>query len=528
MAVAPKLAENTAAQAMAANEAGSIGKLKRDCPQTGGVLSTLPEYIRSPQASVGCLHGGCLRKQSQWELLRLDKESAKQDRKLYVAAFSKDAARVVEAAGIHCHTASCYKYESGREKDGKPEHCRFGFTHFVTNWCWKVMLRRGKEVKVAVQRVFARFGKDPALPHGYEVSATEAVEGLKPTADMFAHQHPALGSQINARDSSDRPGRINTVRLHPRETSTLVGGIVVHRGNLDYQDLRTVLDDPNCDDVQLPLEIKVHRRDAMQECRAFCRHIGVALPRSALLRSLRSCMMTVDLAALARCRRAFFWQCEPRAGKAELPRVGDRQRDVASKRFTRSVVDGIVEAMRSATQIGFYICDYSTKPNVTTGRVLQHMHRGMKRLESELQEKEHVRKVLEMEAAGVLHDPGRLVAGQEIEVKTATLSEVEARQDKVRRILTRLWSAANYSLLKGSSLQLVHLLTRREAVRTHRYWQVLTKRLVWAGHGVQTWRLSGYSSTFVACFESIVHAAVSILGPLKFVSFWRGRSFGQL
>ena len=30
-------------------------------------------------------------------------------------------------------------------------------------------------------------------------------------------------------------------------------------------------------------------------------------------------------------RRTFFWQSEPRAGKAELPRVGDRERDAVWK-----------------------------------------------------------------------------------------------------------------------------------------------------------------------------------------------------
>ena len=110
------------------------------------------------------------------------------------------------------------------------------------------------------------------------------------------------------------------------------------------------------------------------------------------------------------------------------------------------------------------------------------MHRGMQRLEKELQEKEHAKRILEMEAAGVLDDPGRLPIGVAEQVQP--VSEIEARQDKVRRILIRLWSAANYSYLKGSSLQLVHLLTRRECFRTHRYWQVLTKRLVWSGHRV--------------------------------------------
>lgn len=107
------------------------------------------------------------------------------------------------------------------------------------------------------------------------------------------------------------------------------------------------------------------------------------------------------------------------------------------------------------------------------------MQRGMARLEAEKKEKEHVQEVLAMEAAGILHDPGRLPNLNEPRAHAS--SDIEARQDKVRRILIRLWSAANYSLLKGSSLQLLHLLTGREAFRTHRYWQVLTKRLVWAG-----------------------------------------------
>ena len=102
-------------------------------------------------------------------------------------------------------------------------------------------------------------GKTLFLPRGYQRTEAETRAGVQASVTMFAGHHPGLGSQINARESTDRPGRINTIRLHPRETSTLIGGLVVHRGNLDYQDLRTVLDDPDRDDVQLPLEIKVHQ-----------------------------------------------------------------------------------------------------------------------------------------------------------------------------------------------------------------------------------------------------------------------------
>ena len=73
-----------------------------------------------------------------------------------MAAFAVDAAQIIETAGIHAHTSSCYKYEHAKEKEGKPEHCRFGFVHFVKLWCWKQIVRRGKDMKVAVERVFAR------------------------------------------------------------------------------------------------------------------------------------------------------------------------------------------------------------------------------------------------------------------------------------------------------------------------------------------------------------------------------------
>ena len=484
MATCPRLRTPTEVQQEAAKQASSVGRMKRDLPQTGGVLSRVPGYLRSPQAEVGCQHGSCLRKQALWETLREDENIAHEEEKIYLAMFAADAARVVEQSGLHAHTASCYKYESGREKDGRPEHCRFGFMHFVALWCWRMILRRGKEVKTAVQRIFARFGKEPVLPRGYCMSESEKVEGVRPSVDMFAPYYPGLGSQVNPSDSSDRPGRINTVRLHPRETSTLVAGIVAHRGNLDYQDLRTTLDNLDGNHAQLPCEIKVHAPGALQELKSLLRHFSASLTSYQMktARLLHRFLAPVDVRPLMQARRNFYWALEPRAGKAEIPRIGDRHRDKEWKSFSRFVTDSVVEAMRSAVQIGFYVCDYATKPNVTTGRVLQYMHRGMQRLEKELQEKEHAKRILEMEAAGVLDDPGRLPIGVAEQVQP--VSEIEARQDKVRRILIRLWSAANYSYLKGSSLQLVHLLTRRECFRTHRYWQVLTKRLVWSGHRV--------------------------------------------
>ena len=51
------------------------------------------------------------------------------------------------------------------------------------------------------------------------------------------------------------------------------------------------------------------------------------------------------------------------------------------------------------------------------------MHRGMQRLEAELQEKEHVRKVLDMEASGLLHDPARLSASEPVKQPCQKLSK---------------------------------------------------------------------------------------------------------
>lgn len=477
--VQPRLGRQDCSGEAADNQVQNIGRLRKDMPQTGAELSRLPEYLGSPQPLVGCSHGSCLRKQACWENVSADKEYAEADAKKFRRDFAFDAAVIVQQAGLHQHTASCYKYEDSKEKGEKPQHCRFGYVHFVVLWCWAMVCRRGKEVKTAVQRVFARFGKDPVLPRGFKMSDSDWKHGLAPSVDMFKQCQPGLGSQVNPISSTDRPGRVNTVRFHPREASTLVGGIVSHRGNLDYQDLRAVIDDVDSENIQLPFEIKVRQPKRSLQCVALLTHVAPSLVGYFASSRLAAFLDTKDKCVMDFCARSFYWVLAARAGKAELPRVGDRNKSSKWKRFARSMVDAIMESMRSATQIGFYVCDYSTKPNVTTGRVLQHMHRGTQRLEAELEEKEQMKRLLELEACGSLHEPERL---PQVAPLAASMSEVEKREEKVRRILIRLWSSANYAYLKGSCLQLLQLLTRRECFRTHKYWQVLTKRLIWAGH----------------------------------------------
>ena len=48
-----------------------------------------------------------------------------------------------------------------------------------------------------------------------------------------------------------------------------------------------------------------------------------------------------------------------------------------------------------------------------------------------------------------------------------------------RRRLCRLWTSANHAVMKGFCLQSLQLLTGREVLRSHVYWRIMMKRVVW-------------------------------------------------
>ena len=241
--------------------------------------------------------------------------------------------------------------------------------HYVSLWLSRNVERRGKEIKVAVQRTFARFGKPPVLPHTYLESADDATQGLKATRDMFAASQslPGIGSHVIAMTSQDRPGRILTPRLHPRETSTLVGAIPVHRDNLDYQDLRVVVGETTVDsmNVCLPPDMKLKGQPNLAALRLLqhgsLRSGWIHANRSSMVDkkaadSLCSCLDDRDYKCLRLSAPGFFWHLLPCRGKADLPRVECRIRPREWRHFARWLVDSAVEAMRSAIQTGFYIC----------------------------------------------------------------------------------------------------------------------------------------------------------------------------
>ena len=81
---------------------------------------------------------------------------------LYAKAFAQDHSDICSLSGhIHRHHDTCFKYV-GDGLQRKPQHCRFGFVHFVRLWLLKSTDSEGeKAVKEQLfERVLARVGKD--------------------------------------------------------------------------------------------------------------------------------------------------------------------------------------------------------------------------------------------------------------------------------------------------------------------------------------------------------------------------------
>ena len=54
-----------------------------------------------------------------------------------------------------------------------------------------------------------------------------------------------------------------------------------------------------------------------------------------------------------------------------------------------------------------------------------------------------------------------------------------AEQKEARRRLCRLWTSANHAVMHGFCLMSLQLLTGREVLRTHIFWRVMLKRVLW-------------------------------------------------
>ena len=98
--------------------------------------------------------------------------------------------------------------------------------------------------------------------------------------------------------------------------------------------------------------------------------------------------------------------------------------------------------------------------------VLKHLTHGMQKLEDTM------RAEAEQEEAKRLQLSYPLPPLQEGRGLTA-------EQREARRRLCRLWTSANHAVMHGFCLMSLQLLTGREVLRTHIYWRVMLKRVLW-------------------------------------------------
>ena len=167
------------------------------------------------------------------------------------------------------------------------------------------------------------------------------------------------------------------------------------------------------------------------------------------------------------CRRFSYDEMDAR-GAGEAARIGDRFWNDTQKVLYVWLRENLVEGLRSGIQTSFYTCDYTTKPSLTCGPVLKHLTTGMQRLEERMQ--------VEAEAAECqrLLDTYPLPAQSQAKTPRATPEQQEARKR-----LRRLWTAANHAVMHGHCLMAIQLLTGREVIRTHVFWRLMLKRVLW-------------------------------------------------
>ena len=254
-AVAPFVDHHLQAAAAAAVD-GSPAVSDRSVPLKGAVMSRLPHYRIMPEWRPTCdCHGCALRQRSLYDAdgvdLRRRRESLEAVSE-FTRSFATDHWEVSALSGyLHKHHDTCFKYVEGVGRR-RPQHCRFGFVHFVT-----LTLRRTKDSKgmelakeYLVDRLLARVGKDLVLPWApgdrppsvFAEPVVARKELFRNAADGF-RLLDTLGASVETDDRQARRGRVKTVQFNPREGSTTLGGVPCHRGNLDYQDCRRTLAD---------------------------------------------------------------------------------------------------------------------------------------------------------------------------------------------------------------------------------------------------------------------------------------------
>ena len=468
----------------------------RFLPLTGACLSSLPHWRLLPEKDVTCNCAGCSTRFNQFLHMQTCQEAELADARAYAENFSKDATRIVGLTSLHRHTDTCFKYVTEGERR-KPQHCRFGYVHYVRVWVEQQIKRGNRIVTQLVEKIIPRTGKEPVLPQG-----SQSEPGTSVLLENHMFQPASLGASVSCDDQEGSRFRVCTVRGNPREGSTLMAGICAHRGNLDYQDTRTTLSDgynrnavdllrcssdelASAQELQLPPLLR-YSADANHSVFYLLAKLLLQKPPVKVAIGVIEYLCTADVRALNVCCLQMAREIIPRTGVMDTRRIGDRFADRLAQSFATKIVKCMIEGVRNATQLSFYICDYATKPNMLCGSLLQHMSGGIAKLEAELQRQSNLEALERLQAQNAVDEcknaaTASTSAADPIQSAAAsTAPDGIASQQKARKVLIRLWSSANHALVKGCCLQAFQLLTRREAVVTHKYWRILTKRLIWS------------------------------------------------
>ena len=416
----------------------------------------------------------------------LTEEDMRAEAKIWSQAFAEDYRGCISLGMMHEHKDTCFKYviQQGVQK---AKHCRFHFNHFV-----KVAVRRVENgVSRVLDKVFARTGKDLVLPRQPGQQTPNLIEideetgepkELKPTC--------CLGPTVITDVSRGMHGRILPIRWNPLEGSSNGIAQVSVRGNLDYQSmlrtfdngfhtasLRDELRDPPVSDLDLERERCL--ADAVFES-----ELGAAVQavqQEHRKKNLPEKTVEVISAELRKQREA----CQVAANRGE--RLGDRLLPLAVRRFMKWVRNMVIEAMSSSIAASFYACDYSTKPNMTCAPLLVALQDGVERLERRLQEEREEERLEELQRADM---QVRKQKEANVDNNAATHKSLAGIGPNNRRPFTKLEreasrrlirqaTAANSAIVKGNCLMVMQILTRREALKSHTPWQLMTKHAMW-------------------------------------------------
>jgi len=428
-------------------------------------------------------------------------EERRHEAEMWKSAYVDDYRQSIAVGQMHVHKQTCFKYVVDKGVK-KAKHCRFQFCHFVS--------LAVRQVADGVSRVrdivFARTGKEIVLPRrpgeapAMLAQSSDAGEPsvLRPTCE--------LGPSVITDDSRGLLGRIRPVRWNPLEGSSSGPAQVSVRGNTDFQSmLRTFPDGfraeggPDKLRDALPTEAEWQKELEVERAR-----FEADLPgRVAAIREQQQSKNLPVKAPqeLTEELRAKFLKEDPGERACRGVRLGDRVLPRPARRFKNMVRNMIRESMASSIATMFYACDYATKPNMVCAPLLVALRDGLARLEAKLREESERERVEQLLSEAGQHDVSSHTADAAAKAMPQpaldampsgstgqgansggtgapkrSMSKLE--REACRRLL-RQATAAQQAQVKGNCLMIMQMLTRREVVRSHLPWQLMTKHAMW-------------------------------------------------